>query len=492
MPSFLWASATEVYFHFKIIHSPENPIVAVLSKKLLALLGPKGWIAPEDCLPWQRDWLDQYGEVPLGVARPASTAEVSEVLRLCGAEGVPVVPQGGNTGLVGAGVLDQPGGVIVSLGRMNAISAPDLSGDSVLVEAGAILENLHKSLEGTGLMFPMHLSSEGSAQVGGLVATNAGGSHAFRYGMMQDLVLGLEVVLADGSVWNGMRAVQKDNAGYQLRKLFCGSEGTLGIVTRAILRLSPEPRQRVTALLAVKDSSGLVKLATKLRVEAGEFLNAMEFFSDVGLDIALKNIPSLTFPLQSRTSFYLLLEAGSGSMQVPLDSILDEVMTWGMDNGIVTDGALATSFAQSAAFWRLREEQPEGQRRLGAQIKHDISVPPAKLVDFLDRASVECIEILEGIRINPFGHLGDGNVHFNLSPPPGKQDFLGLDNEFSIKLAKLAASMGGSFAAEHGVGRAKIVLADLLRNPVEQELMVRIKISLDDTGLLNPGVLVSV
>ena len=215
--------------------------MAVLSKKLLALLGPKGWIAPKDCLPWQRDWLDQYGEVPLGMARPASTAEVSKVLRLCGAEGVPVVPQGGNTGLVGAGVLDQPGGVIISLGRMNTISVLDSSGDSVLVEAGAILENLHKSLEGTGLMFPMHLSSEGSAQVGGLVATNAGGSHAFRYGMMQDLVLGLEVVLADGSVWNGMRAVQKDNSGYQLRKLFCGSEGTLGIVTRAILKLSPKP-----------------------------------------------------------------------------------------------------------------------------------------------------------------------------------------------------------------------------------------------------------
>jgi FAD/FMN-containing dehydrogenase len=467
-------------------------MVDVLSKKLMTLLGPKGWIVPEDCLPWQRDWLDQYGEVPLGVARPESTAEVSEVLRLCGAEGVPVVPQGGNTGLVGAGVLDMPGGVIISLGRMNAISAPDSSGGTILVEAGAILEHLHTSLEGTGLMFPMHLSSEGSAQVGGLVATNAGGSHAFRYGMMQDLVLGLEVVLADGSVWDGMRAVQKDNASYQLSKLFCGSEGTLGIVTRAILKLSPKPRQQFTALLAVREASGLIKLAAKLKAESGEFLSAMEFFSDVGLDIALQNIPNLVFPLQNRTSFYLLVEAGSGSMQVPLDSILTEVMAWGMDNGIIADGALATSLAQRAAFWRLREEQPEGQRRLGAQVKHDISVPPAKLVDFLDRASFECIEILEGVRVNPFGHLGDGNVHFNLSPPQGRQDFLGLDNEFSIKLARLAASMGGSFAAEHGVGRAKIVLADLLRNPVERKLMARIKISLDNTGLLNPGVLVSV
>ena len=463
----------------------------VLSTKLIALLGPKGWIGPEECQPWQRDWLDQYGEVPLGVARPKSTAEVADVLRLCRVEGVPVVPQGGNTGLVGAGVLGEPGGVILSLSRMNTISSPDLSGGSISVEAGVILEQLHQSLEGTGLMFPMHLGSEGSAQIGGLIATNAGGSHAFRYGMMQELVLGLEVVLADGTVWNGMRAVQKDNAGYQLRKLFCGSEGTLGIVTRAILKLSPKPRQQLTALLAVRDTPGLVKLATKLRAESGEFLSAMEFFSDVGLGIALKNIPGLVFPLQSRASFYVLVEAGSGSMQVPLDSILTEVMEWGMDEGIVVDGALAMSEGQRAAFWRLREEQPEGQRRLGAQLKHDLSVPPGRLGEFLDRANDVCSEVLKGVTINAFGHLGDGNVHYNLSPPLGQQDFSGLNSEFSVKLGKLSTVMGGSFAAEHGIGRTKIVLADVLRDPVERSLMERLKSALDVTGTLNPGVIVS-
>ena len=462
----------------------------VLSTKLMALLGPKGWIGPEDCQPWQRDWLDQYGEVPLGVARPKSTSEVSEVLRLCQAEGVPVVPQGGNTGLVGAGVLGEPGGVIISLGRMNAISSPDLFGGSISVEAGVVLGQLHQSLEGTGLMFPMHLGSEGSAQFGGLVATNAGGSHAFRYGMMQELVLGMEVVLADGTVWDGMRAVQKDNAGYQLRKLFCGSEGTLGVVTKAILKLSPEPKQQITALLAVRDAPGLVKLATKLRAESGEFLTALEFFSDVGLDIALKNIPGLVFPLQSRTSFYLLVEAGSGSMQVPLDQIISEVMEWGMDEGIVTDGTLAMSETQRAAFWRLRE-QPEGQRRLGAQLKHDLSVPPGRLDEFLDRANDECREVLNGVLINPFGHLGDGNVHYNLSPPPGQQDFSGLDSEFAIKLGRLATVMGGSFAAEHGIGRTKIVLVDALRDPVERNVIAQLKKSLDDANQLNPGVLVS-
>jgi FAD/FMN-containing dehydrogenase len=417
---------------------------------------------------------------------------VGEVLRLCYAEGIPVVPQGGNTGLVGAGVLGKPGGVIISLARMNAISPPDLSGGSIAVDAGVILEYLHQALEGKGLIFPMHMGSEGSAQIGGLIATNAGGSHAFRYGMMQDLVLGLEVVLADGTIWNGMRAVQKDNAGYQLRKLFCGSEGTLGIVTRAILKLSQEPKQYFTALLAVKDSLGLVKLAAKLREEGGEFLTAMEFFSDVGLDIALANIPGLIFPLQNRTSFYLLVEAGSGSMQVPLDSILSGVMEWGINDGIVADGTIAKSEAQRAAFWRLREEQPEGQRRLGVQLKHDISVPPSQLVDFLNCANDECSEILKGVRINPFGHLGDGNVHYNLSPPLGERNFLGLDSEFAIKLGRLATDMGGSFAAEHGIGRTKVELSDRLRDPVERNLMARLKKALDEDNQLNPGVIVSV
>ena len=461
-----------------------------LPKKIIELLGPKGWVDSENSKPWQRDWLDQYGEVPLGVARPKSTSEVSDVLHLCNEEGIPVVPQGGNTGLVGAGVLAEPGGVILSLSRMNTISSPDLFDGSILVEAGVILEQLHQYLEGTGLMFPMHLGSEGSAQFGGLIATNAGGSHAFCYGMMEDLILGLEVVLADGSVWNGLRAVQKDNASYQLRRLFCGSEGTLGIVTKAILKLSPKPKQQHTALLAVKNSSGLIKLASKLRADGGEFLTAMEFFSDTGLDIALKNIPELVFPLQTRTPFYLLIEAGSGSKKVPLDSILNEVIEWGMNENIIADGAIAMSDSQRLVFWRLREEQPEGQRRLGMQLKHDISVPPGRLEEFLDRANEECNQTLKGVIINPFGHLGDGNIHYNISPPKGEQDFLGLNSEFALKLGQLANVMGGSFAAEHGIGRAKIAMANALRDPVEKELMLRIKNSLDKDGQLNPGVLV--
>ena len=226
-------------------------------------------------------------------------------------------------------------------------------------------------------------------------------------------------------------------------------------------------------------------------MEGGEFLSAMEFFSDVGLGIALENIPGLVFPLQSRASFYLLVEAGSGSMQVPLDSILTEVMEWGMDEGIVADGALAKSEAQRAVFWRLREEQPEGQRRLGAQLKHDLSVPPGRLDEFLDRANNVCGEILKGVTINAFGHLGDGNVHYNLSPPAGRRDFSGLEGKFAIKLGRLATVMGGSFAAEHGIGRSKTALADFFRDPVERSIMGSVKKALDVEVQLNPGVLVS-
>ncbi|MDC0244863.1 FAD-binding oxidoreductase [Pseudomonadota bacterium] len=461
-----------------------------LRESLLLLLGHKGWVNAEDSTPWQKDWLNNYGESPLGVARPHSTDEVSQVIKLCNDYGAHIVPRGGNTGLVGGSILGTDNGIILSLDRMNKILQLDEASCTVSLESGVILDNLHQFLEVADLMFPMHLGSEGSAQIGGLIATNAGGSHAFRYGMMQDLVLGLEVVLSDGAIWNGMRAVQKDNAGYQLRKLFCGSEGTLGIITKAVLKLSPKPRQEFTALLAVRDASGLTELSKKLRAEAAEFLTAMEFFSDVGLDIVLNNISDLVYPMKTRASFYLLLEAGSGSTTVPLDKILTDIMQWGIDENIILDGALAQSDAQRLDFWRLREDQPEGQFRLGAQLKHDISVPPGSLAEFLTIAGEECQEILGGVRINAFGHLGDGNVHYNLSPCPGHQDFLGLESEFSFKLASLATGLGGSFAAEHGLGRKKIVLADALRDPVERKMMLRIKNSFDDTNQLNPGVLI--
>lgn len=459
-----------------------------LHNSLQSLLGEKGWLTPPDTKPWERDWLNRFGEEPLGVARPATCDEVSQVLKLCGSAGIPVVPQGGNTGLVGGSVLGQAGGVILSLSRLDRISEPDIASGTIEVEAGAILAHLHQNLQHSGFMLPMHLGAEGSAQIGGLIATNAGGSHAFRYGLMQDLVLGLEVVLPDGSIWNGLRRVQKDNGGYQLRKLFCGAEGTLGIVTKAVLKLVPEPTQEVTALLAVRDMDACCQLAILCRRQAGEFLSAMEFFSDFGLEMALAKVRNLTFPLESRAPFYLLLEAGAGSSLVPLKEIVSAIIEQAMAEGLVSDGVVAASETQRRQLWRLREAQPEGQRLSGPQLKHDISVPPGLMSEFLRRADKVCQEILPGVRANAFGHLGDGNVHYNLSPPVGRDGFFDFELAFAIQLGRLTSEMNGSFAAEHGLGRAKVALADQLREPLERRVMAQLKSAFDTAGLLNPGV----
>lgn len=456
---------------------------------LRAILGPKGWLSGDDAAPYQRDWLNRYGVAPLGVARPSTTAEAAAVVAACREAGLAVVPQGGNTGLCGGAVAEQPNAIIVSLSRMTAIGEPDRESGSITVEAGVVLAALHEALEPHGLMFPMHLGAEGSAGIGGLVGTNAGGSQAFRYGMMQDLVLGLEVVTPDGAVWDGMRAVQKDNAGYQLRKLFCGAEGTLGIVTRAVLRLYPTPRQQAGALLVMPDFAAAVSFGAFLRGEAGEFLTGLEFFSDVGLTLALKHLPDLAYQLGTRGDVYLLVELASGSPRVPLDEILNSALEWGMEEGLVLDGALATSGAHRAQFWRLREEQPEGQRLEGEQLKHDISVPPGAIARFIEAGATICQDILPGVRINPFGHLGDGNIHYNLSPPEGRADFDSKAGRFAEALSALATKMGGSFAAEHGLGRAKIALAERNRGAVERELMARLKGALDPLGTMNPGVL---
>jgi FAD/FMN-containing dehydrogenase len=458
---------------------------------LSARLGERGWLSGDDAEPYLRDWLNRYGVVPMGVARPTGTAEVANVVKICREAGIAIIPQGGNTGLCGGAVAQQENAIILSLSRMTAIEPPDPDSLSILVEAGVVLASLHEALQRHGLIFPMHLGAEGSARIGGLIGTNAGGSQAFRYGLMQDLVLGLEAVTADGEIWNGLRAVQKDNAGYQLRKLFSGSEGTLGVVTRAILRLFPAPKKRATALVAVADFEAAVAFGTFLRHEAAEFMSALEFFSEFGVALVLKHLAGIAFPLETRGAVYILIELAAGSVCVPLDEILGSALEWGMEQGLVIDGALAMSEGQRAHFWRLREEQPEGQRLEGAQLKHDICVPPGKIAQYIENGAKICEFIIPGVRINPFGHLADGNIHYNLSPPEGDGFMIEKATALSNALAALATEMGGSFAAEHGLGRSKIALAELLRSPVERQLMTTLKAAFDPAGLMNPGVIVS-
>lgn len=459
-----------------------------LTEELAALLGPKGWLT-EGLEAWQTDWLKMQSHTPLGVARPENTEQVAAVMRMAHAAGVPVTPQGGNTSLCAGAVPGAPGHIILSLARMNRIGSVDPLAFTVTVEAGAVLASVHEAVAARDLIFPMHLGAEGSAQIGGLIATNAGGSHALRYGMMQDLVLGLEVVLPDGGVWNGLRPLIKDNAGYQLRRLFCGSEGTLGVVTRAALRLFPAPASRVTALLAVEDFETLVRLGAQLRQELGEFMPALEFFSGTGLELALRHVPGLEYPLATRGGAYVLVELSTAARGVDLGAMLETALGEAFEAGLILDGAVAANDAQRAAMWRLREEMPEGQRLEGAQIKHDIAVPVAGLGDFIHRMAPQLETILPGVRINPFGHLGDGNIHYNLSPPAGAADFGNAKAALSQLIYREAEAAGGSFAAEHGLGRSKISFADQLRSLEERELMRTLKQAVDPQRLLNPGVL---
>lgn len=462
-----------------------------LATEIGALLGTSGWLVDtDDTAPYTRDWLDRYGVAPLGVARPGSTAEVAGVMRLCHAAGTAVVPQGGRTGLVGASVSEAPGSVILSLSRLNQIDQIDPDGFTATVGAGLVLSQLHDALEQQDLEFPLHLGAEGSAQIGGLVATNAGGSHAFRYGTMIDQVLGLEVVLPNGDVWDGMRRLLKDNAGFQLRKLFCGAEGRLGIVTRAVVKLHPAPKSRLTTMLALPDLSNLLKIGRSLRSTTGDFLTALEFFDDGILDLALHHVPDLQFPMETRAPFYLLCELATTSDGVDLDDVLERALTPGFESGQIADAVLAQSHSQRAALWRIREDLPEGTLREGRQLKHDISVPVARFPDFLTTCAPRVDAILPGTRIWTFGHLGDGNIHYNLSPPAGMGDFGGHDSALNHAIYACAEEHDGSFAAEHGIGRSKLPIANALRTSTERALMARLHAAIDPENIMNPGVVV--
>lgn len=463
-----------------------------MSDPFLDLLGPNGWReAPDAIAPFERDWLDAYGARPAGVALPASTAEVAAVMRLCAERGLSITPQGGNTGLNGGSVLSEgETGIILSLSRMNRIEHIDPLEMTASVQAGVVLANLHEAVADYDLMLPLHLGAEGTAQIGGLVSTNAGGSLAMRYGMMEAQVLGLEVVLPDGSIWDGMRALIKDNSGLALRKLFCGAEGRLGVVTRAILRLQPAPTAHATALLALPDMEAAVRVGALLRRRAGDFLAAMEFFCETGLEMLLRNVPELARPMAGIGPTYLLAEMATSVTSLDLHELFEAVLGEAMESGDVTDGVIANSAGQRAALWQLREEMPEGQKREGVQIKHDVAAPVGRLAEFIATVSESASHILPGVRINPFGHLGDGNIHLNLSPPSGEANFGGKAEALSEAIYDIAQKLGGTFSAEHGLGQAKPAIADRLRSTTERALMAKLIDAVDPARRMNPGKIV--
>lgn len=462
-----------------------------IADELTALLGPAGWVSGEaDIAAHSRDWLDRYGVPPLGIARPASSEDAAAILKACQRANVPVVPQGGRTGLVGASVPMEPNAILLSMSRFNTIERIDATDFTATVGAGVVLEKLHEYLATQDLQFPLHLGSGGSAQIGGLIATNAGGSHAFRHGMMQDLVLGLDVVLPDGRIWRGCRGLIKDNSGFQLRKLFCGSEGRLGVITRAVLRLFPAPRRSATALIAFQDLSSTREFSRRLRAECHEFLTALEFFDDDILGLTLRNIPELKWPMAVRAPVYLLVEMSSTNPDLDLESRLVLQLEKAFEDGLVTDAVFAQSESQRKHIWRIREELPEGTLREGRQLKHDISVPISRIAEFLSGCAPRMQAILPGVRIWIFGHLGDGNIHYNVSPPEGEADFSGRDSEINVAVYEMAEAYGGSFAAEHGIGRTKTDIADQIRSTTERDLMSCIRHAFDPENRMNPGVVV--
>jgi FAD/FMN-containing dehydrogenase len=462
-----------------------------LIDRLRAQLGERGVLTdPADTAPYCEDWRRLYrGRTP-AVLRPASVAEVAEAVRLCAERGVPIVPQGGNTSMVGGAAVSEDGDqIILSLSRMNRVRAIDPVDMAMEIEAGVTLKAAQEAAADAQCLLPLSISSEGSAQIGGVLATNAGGNNTVRYGNARDLVLGLEVVLPDGQVWNGLRRLHKDNTGYCLRQLFVGSEGTLGIITGAVLKLYPQPREIAVALCAVASPEAALELFNRLQQHDAAAIQAYEYMSGPGIELVLRHIPGATLPLAQPAAHYALVELATPRQGADLRTSLEELLAAAMEAGLVADAVIAESGAQRAALWKLREEHSEAQKLAGASVKNDVSVPVSKVPELIRRATEACKRLVPGIRVVPFGHLGDGNIHFNLVQPEGTDPdaFLARDHELMDAVNVVVRRLDGSFSAEHGIGKLKPYMMPEWRGGAELDLMRRIKAALDPKGLMNPG-----
>jgi FAD/FMN-containing dehydrogenase len=433
-----------------------------------------------------------HGRTPV-VLRPGSTTEVSQILKLANETDTPIVPQGGNTGLVGGQTPSESGAeILLSLTRLDHIREIDPSSSTMTCEAGVILARAQNAAAQANRLFPLSLGAEGSCTIGGNLSTNAGGTGALAYGVTRDLALGLEVVLADGRVWNGLNKLKKDNTGYDLKNLFIGAEGTLGIITAAVLKLFPRPRAVETALAGVPSPAaalGLFNLANEL---AGDSITGFEFMPRIGFDFMRQYMPDLRDPLAAPHPWYVLVELSSQASE-GLPEAMQELLGKAAERGFVTDAVVAASLEQARSFWRLREGIVEVQKYPGGSIKHDISVPVAAVPDFIAEASAAVTRLVPGGRPIPFGHLGDGNVHFNVTQPEGADKNAYLDRwaEMNAVVHAIAAKFGGSISAEHGIGRLKRDLLPGVKDPVALEMMRALKRTLDPKGILNPGKVLS-
>ncbi|MEX1993030.1 MAG: FAD-binding oxidoreductase [Steroidobacteraceae bacterium] len=470
---------------------PARPITSTQLQALKSLLGAGGWLdAASDRAPFETDFRGLYhGNTPL-IARPDSTAGVAELVRYCATAGIGIVPQGGNTSYCG-GATPHAGNteIVLSLGRMRRIRSVDATNDSMTAEAGCVLAELQEAAAGANRLLPMSLGSEGSCTLGGIISTNAGGTAVLRYGMMRALVLGLEVVLPDGRVLDQLAPLRKDNTGYDVKQLFIGAEGTLGVVTAASLRLYPRPASQATAFIALQSPAAALSLLGRLREALGDAVTTFELIPRIALEFVCRHVPDTRDPFDRSHAWYLLAEIALPLAGSDLAGRFDAALAAAIDEGLVTDAVVSMSDAQRESLWRLRETIPDGQRQEGPGLKHDISVEPARLPRFIDEGRALLERLAPGARLVAYGHLGDGNLHFNLSPAAGDDgpSLLAAGDAIRRAVHDLVASHGGSISAEHGIGQLKVGELARYEDPAALDLMRKIKQALDPQGIMNPG-----
>ncbi|WP_088286662.1 FAD-binding oxidoreductase [Ideonella sp. A 288] len=470
-------------------------MTTTLLQALRQVVGEAQVLHQGDLSAWERDWRKRWHGKALAVVRPGNTGEVAQVVKLCAAHGTTIVPQGGNTGLVGGGVPDMSGTqVLLSLARMRTVRAIDRANLAMTVEAGCVLQAVQEAAAEAGLLFPLSLAAEGSCTIGGNLATNAGGTQVLRYGNARELCLGLEVVTPQGEVWDGLSGLRKDNTGYDLRDLFVGSEGTLGIITAATLKLYPRPAAELTAMAACGTLAQCLSLLGLAQARLGAGLTGFEAMNTFSLGLVRQHFPQLPHPLPPAPWTVLLAFDDTGTEEAArtrFESLLEAAL----EGGLIDDAAVAGSLAQSAAMWHLRESIPLAQSEEGLNVKHDISLPVSAIPNFVDRTDAALQRAFPGARLVNFGHLGDGNLHYNVQCPAGGDgaQFLAL-NEHAINTIVYDAvqACGGSFSAEHGVGSLKLDEMMQRKSPVALGMMRAIKRALDPQGTLNPGRVVSV
>ena len=468
-----------------------KPPAADALDQIKAAVGTKGWIEDAaEVQPWLEDWRGHYVGACALMVRPETTEQVAKVIEICNAHGIAVVPQGGNTGLCGAAIPNANGReILLNLGRMKTIRDVDPLNYTITVEAGCILADIQAAASEADRLFPLSLAAEGSCTIGGNLSTNAGGVNVVRYGNTRDLVLGLEVVLPSGEIWNGLRRLRKDNTGYDLKQLFVGAEGTLGVITAAVLKLFPKPKDVHTCFAAVRDLDAVIELLARAREASGDAVTSFEMIPRRPVDYVLEHMPDVVDPLQEKYDLYTLIEFSGARANGGMGANMESMLEAAFEEGLVLDAAVAQSDSQRAEIWKIRESIPEAQVRVGASIKHDISVPVSKIPDFVRQAVEAVSAVIPGVRPCPFGHVGDGNLHFNFSCPDGadQKDFLGRWAEVNRIVHDIVTEMGGSISAEHGIGQLKREEFHHYTPELDISMMRRIKSAIDPNGIMNPG-----